>query len=63
MPPQRVAPIGALTVSCSKYSLLWRSKRSESQGLALFTSGILGQMKTLPATCLDRRYTIKFDLR
>jgi hypothetical protein len=63
MPPQRVASIGALAVSCSKYSLLWRSKRSESQGLALFILDILGQMKKLPATCLDGRYRVKFDLQ
>jgi hypothetical protein len=31
------------------------------QGLTLFTPGILGQMKKLPATYLDGRYTIKFD--
>lgn len=31
------------------------------QGLTLFTQGILGQMKKLPATYLDGRYTIKFD--
>ncbi|MDI3271759.1 glycosyl hydrolase family 5 [Pseudomonas sp. AL03] len=31
------------------------------QGLTLFTHGILGQMKKLPATYLDGRYTIKFD--
>lgn len=61
MPPQRVASIGVLAVSCSKYSLLWRCKCSESQGLTLFTLGILGQMKKPPATCLDGRYTIKFD--
>jgi hypothetical protein len=30
-------------------------------GLTLFTHGILGQMKKLPATYLDGRYTIKFD--
>jgi hypothetical protein len=33
------------------------------QGLTLFTHGILAQMKTLPATYLDGRYTIKFDGR
>jgi len=43
MPLQRVASIGALAESCSKYSLLWRSKRSESQGLTLFTLGIFGE--------------------
>ncbi|EUB75409.1 hypothetical protein PMI27_001585 [Pseudomonas sp. GM41(2012)] len=31
------------------------------QGLTLVTHGILGQMKKLPATYLDGRYTIKFD--
>jgi hypothetical protein len=31
------------------------------QGLTLFTHGILRQMKKLPATYLDGRYTIKFD--
>jgi hypothetical protein len=31
------------------------------QGLTLFTHGILRQMKKLPATYVDGRYTIKFD--
>ncbi|WP_178122713.1 hypothetical protein [Pseudomonas sp. ANT_J28] len=31
--------------------------------MAQFTLGILEQMKKLPATCLDGRYTIKFDLQ
>ncbi|CAI8972870.1 Cellulase domain-containing protein [Pseudomonas sp. IT-P253] len=31
------------------------------QGLTLFTQGTLAQMKKLPATYLDGRYTIKFD--
>jgi hypothetical protein len=31
------------------------------QGLTLFTHGLLRQMKKLPATYLDGRYTIKFD--
>ena len=31
------------------------------QGLTLFTHGILAQMKEVPATYMDGRYTIKFD--